>query len=350
MQLSDREWKKFKVKDIFIVEKCKCSNVSSLGVGNFPYVGATNRNNGIMCFVEKKEKWITKGNCIVFICDGQGSVGYSMYKAEDFIGSTTLKAGRNTHMNKQSAQFLVSALDKNRSIYSYGYKRNTNRLSNETIILPIDENGNPDYDFMEAYIREQEVRKKHLYINYVKKRVSKFKNKKICNLTEKEWATFNIDDIFNISSGKRFVSEHMHPGTRPFIGATDSGNGITNFVSDTNESVDKNVLGVNYNGNGMVISFYHPYECLFTDDVKRFHLKDYEDNKFVLLFLKTVILQQKEKYNYGYKFNRTRMARQKILLPIDEKGKPDYEYMEQYSKNMMLRKYQQYLDYISKQT
>ncbi len=53
------------------------------------------------------------------------------------------------------------------------------------------------------------------------------------------------------------------------------------------------MLGVNYNGNGMVIGFYHPYECIFSDDVKRFHLKHHEDNEFVLLFMKVAILQQK---------------------------------------------------------
>ena len=67
----------------------------------------------------------------------------------------------------------------------------------------------------------------------------------------------------------------------------------TNYVSNTNNSQDKNVLGVNYNGNGMVISFYHPYECIFSDDVKRFHLKEIADNMYVYLFMKAVILQQK---------------------------------------------------------
>ena len=51
---------------------------------------------------------ITKGNCIVFICDGQGSVGYSNYMNIDFIGSTTLTAGYNQHLNKYIGLFLVT--------------------------------------------------------------------------------------------------------------------------------------------------------------------------------------------------------------------------------------------------
>lgn len=137
----------------------------------------------------------------------------------------------------------------------------------------------------------------------------------------------------------------MDKGDIPFIGATDSNNGITNWIATTNLSFDKNVLGVNYNGS-VVENFYHCYGCVFSDDVKRFHLRDCADNKHILLFLKTVILQQKSKYTYGYKFNGQRMERQKILLPVDEQGRPDYDYMEQYGKNLMLRKYKQYLSYL----
>ncbi len=166
--LEEKEWRAFKVKHIFTIEKCKCSSVSTLKQGNFPYVGATNRNNGIMSFVEKKDQWVTKGNGIVFICDGQGSVGYSIYKKEDFIGSTTLKLGRNEHLNRYISQFFVGALDKNRQMYSYGYKRNENRLCNESIMLPITNDGQPDYEYMEQYIKAVMFGKYKKYLEYQK--------------------------------------------------------------------------------------------------------------------------------------------------------------------------------------
>ncbi len=164
-------------------------------------------------------------------------------------------------------------------------------------------------------------------------------------LSECEWRQFYIGNIFDIFSGKRLESHNMENGITPFIGAVDSGNGITNYISNVNESLDKNVLGVNYDGS-IAEAFYHQYYCLFSDSVKRFHLKYHPDNKYVLLFMKTIILQQKPKYNYGYKFNGTRMKRQIIMLPITNTGEPDYEYMEQYMKNLMIKKYQSYLDYI----
>lgn len=41
------------------------------------------------------------------------------------------------------------------------------------------------------------------------------------------------------------------------------------------------------------------------------------------------------------------MERQKILLPVNEQGTPNYDYMEQYGKQLIFQKYQQYLNYIS---
>ena len=80
-----------------------------------------------------------------------------------------------------------------------------------------------------------------------------------------------FNDIFTVEAGKRLETRNKMPGTCPFIGATDNGNGITGYVANDNASKDCNVLGVNYNG-APCIAFYHPYGCIFTDDVKRLHL------------------------------------------------------------------------------
>ena len=125
----------------------------------------------------------------------------------------------------------------------------------------------------------------------------------------------------------------MTEGLRPFIGASDSNNGVTAWVNNTNESLDSNVLGVNYNGS-VCETFFHPYECIFSDDVKRLHLKSGVDSKYIMLFLKTIILQQKCKYEYGYKFNEQRMLRQTILLPVDSSGNPDWHFMEMFMRKL----------------
>lgn len=119
-----------------------------------------------MRFIEADKKFITKWNCVCFVCDGQGSVWYSIYKKEDFVWSTTLKVWRFEFINEFISQFLISALDKNRFIYSFWYKRTEERLKNEKILLPITENEEIDYKFMENYMKHLMLRKYQKYLNY----------------------------------------------------------------------------------------------------------------------------------------------------------------------------------------
>lgn len=158
-------------------------------------------------------------------------------------------------------------------------------------------------------------------------------------VNNRKWTGFIIEDLFVVKSGVRLTKKNMKVGNLPFIGSTDRNNGVTNFVSNVNDSLDHNVLGVNYNGS-VVENFYHPYSAVFSDDVKRLSLKKVKGNKYLYLFIKMMILQQKDKYMYAYKFNAKRMNRQKIMLPVDSVGEPDWEYIESLGKSIYKKKKQ----------
>ena len=156
VNLNETKWDWFVVKDLFpTIEKCKCSNATELleDGTDIAYIGAKKSDNGVMKYVKYNESLITKGNCIVFIGDGQGSVGYCTYQLRDFIGSTTLVAGYNQYLNQYVAQFLVTIFDMERYRYSFGRKYNKSAIDNSKIKLPITSNGAPDWDFMENYIK-----------------------------------------------------------------------------------------------------------------------------------------------------------------------------------------------------
>ena len=51
-------------------------------------------------------------------------------------------------MNRYSASFIVTCLNKNKELYSHGYKRTESRLKNEVILLPSNESGSIDFNFM----------------------------------------------------------------------------------------------------------------------------------------------------------------------------------------------------------
>lgn len=166
------KWDTFYIRDIFTIENCKCSKVSGIKEGNTPYIGATNNNNGVMKFIERKEELITKGNCIVFICDGEGSIGLSIYKHEDFVGTTTVKAGRGPQLNRYIGMFITTVADTVRGKYNFGYKRNEKNLKKETLTLPVTPEGTPDWQYMESYMRHIESQQIVTYLQHYTKYIA----------------------------------------------------------------------------------------------------------------------------------------------------------------------------------
>ncbi len=154
-----KKWKRFKIGEIFQINKKgnlprgKIHSKDDLIEGDdYFYVGAKKRNNGIMYRCGYNENQITKGNCIVFICNGQGSVGYTNYMDRDFMASGDIALGYNERLNKYNAQFLVTILDKERFKYSFGRKWGK-YLVDTYIPLPTTEEGKPDWEYMENYIK-----------------------------------------------------------------------------------------------------------------------------------------------------------------------------------------------------
>lgn len=353
-KLNEKSWKKFDVfgPKGFLQIATTNSSIDSIRLKDskekkVPYITRTDSLNGVARFVgeENYDYGSDDAGCITVGLDTQTA----FYQPHKFVTGQNIQIISGDTITKDSAHFYVTILKKQMvAKFNWGGNGATlGRMKRLEAMLPTSESDAPDYEYMADYIREKRHALMCKYRKYLQRQISNLgKCADVLPLTDKKWEPFILDDIFKISSGTRLESRNKQLGTRPFIGAADNNNGVTGFVSNNNASKDSNVLGVNYNGNGMCIGFYHPYECIFSDDVKRFHLKNYEDNAYVLLFFKSIILKQKSKFGYLYKFNAERMAKQRLLVPVNDDGKPDYEYMEQYAKNMMLKKYKQYLAFL----
>lgn len=152
-------WKHFLIRDLFpilVPGKSKGLNHIEKVENGISYLGATNQNNGVLCFVTANKNLVQKGNCIAFIRNGEGSMGYSVYKAEDFIATSDMTLGYNENLNKYIGTFITTVADRIRGKYNFGYKRSATRLAKEVLTLPVDENGNPYWEYMENCMRNVE--------------------------------------------------------------------------------------------------------------------------------------------------------------------------------------------------
>ena len=71
-------------------------------------------------------------------------------------------------------------------------------------------------------------------------------------------------------------------------------------------------------------------------------------NDNVYKFLSTILGRLKEKYSFNREINDARIKREKILLPIDTNGNPNWDYMENYIKIIEKKKIEQILEYLDR--
>lgn len=338
MKLDDKTWIEFKLSDLFDMERGTRLTENNRIAGKIPLATAGHDNQGVSSYIGNPEQKIFSPALTIDM------FGEAFYRNYNFCCDDNIHVlkPKNEVSDKYALLFLAMVINSGMHNFSYGKQYRSKTFKKHIVVLPALGNS-PDWKFMSEFMKEKEQNILAKYKTYLA--TIERERERVETTCGRKWVEFSIDEIFNIKAGKRLTKASMISGKTPFIGASDSNNGVTAFIFNDNTSRDRNVLGVNYNGS-VVETFYHPYECLFSDDVKRFSLKGCDGNKYIYLFLKSVIIKQKEKYQYGYKFNEARMLRQKITLPVTKNGEPDYKYMEQTAKQAEIKLLTRYIAYL----
>lgn len=343
LELKNKEWKEFIFEEIFDIESTSSGidrNKLINKKGEIPYVTRSEKNNGYDSFVSKQSvKYKTNnGNVITIGLDTQTV----FYQPNEFYTGQNIQVLKCEKLNKEIAQFLIPLIKKQMEKFNWGGNGATlSRLRRSKLILPINVKGEPDFEFMEAFMKQKQNEKLEQYNIYITKRIKLLKDfKSVCPIEEKEWGEFFIEDVTEIISGKDIYGSERIKGNIPYISSTSNNNGIGHFVGNINSTKEAGCLSVNRNGS-VGYSFYHPYEALFSNDCRKLRLK--KPNKYIGIFISQQISRQKGKYGYGYKMGTARLKRQKIMLPINDNKEPDYDYMENYMKQLEYNKLIEYL-------
>lgn len=137
-------------------------------------------------------------------------------------------------------------------------------------------------------------------------------------------------------------------GNDMLISAKNINNGLKGFYTSTNDkngTYKGNCITLNNDGDGGVgLAYYQPYKFLLDTHVYALYPKE-NISYFVMLYLSQSLSKQRACFSHGYSISQDRLKAMKIMLPTNDKGNPDYEYMEQYIKSVMFGKYKKYLEY-----
>lgn len=156
---------------------------------------------------------------------------------------------------------------------------------------------------------------------------------KIC---KNKWKEFKFNDVFTISRGKRLVTIDQINGEIAYISSSKQNNGIDNYITPPDFMIIyQNALTLNNSGS-VGYCFYHFYKFVASDHCTVIQIKDkrIKLNSQIALFLKPIIESMKDKYNFAREINNERLKKERILLPVINNDTPDWNFMENYIKNI----------------
>lgn len=154
-KIDTRDWKEFKVGDLFDAERGKIKRLQSQNDGNTPVIAAGFSNQGIAGMYDVDAEYENK---ITISCNGVGcgSAFYHPYPFNlngDAIVLTELKP-----MNDLVKQFISCMLNGVLTRkYSYEEKCSADKAKDATIKIPVDDNGEPDWVYMENFMKQIEL-------------------------------------------------------------------------------------------------------------------------------------------------------------------------------------------------
>ncbi len=321
LKLTDRKWKLFLISEIFKVESTETNEIFRFEKGKIPFICASNFNNGIQGFVKPSQnhKIYNKNSLTVSSLDGT-----TFFQDLNFIGRGhgSVNVLFNNKLNKYNGLFLATIIKKSCIPLNLSYSNQLflNKLKSLKIKLPIDQNNNPDWKFMEDYINERE---RDCYQNLITERERDcYQNlitiflKKPNKLNTSNWKTFKISDYFDVkaatSTSLSKLEKYKHK-IYPYVTTQASNNGIADWYMTYQ---DKNFSA--------------------SDHVEKL-IPKFKLNKFIALFIVSVWNKTYafNFFNYGFKASKKIIKNMTLLLPT-KNNKPDWDFMEKFIKSFYI--------------
>lgn len=302
-----------KISDLFKLHQgngFELYNMNSSDDSNINFISRTAQNNGVVAQVCKDELKEPFPAGYITVALG-GSVLSSFVQIKPFYTAfhiMVLEPKKEMTFNEKL--FYSMCIEKNAYRYSYG--RQANRTL-KSIVLP---------DIVPEWVSSIDIKSITTGISSEKEEINIHK-----------WKNYAMDSLFDFVKGKRLTKADIIPGNINFLGAISENNGVRETI-ETSTYWEPNCITVNYNGS-VGEAFYQSKPFWASDDVNILYAKDFwEMNKYVAMFLITIIKTHKYRFGYGRKWTIQKMKETTIKLPCKEDGTPDFKHMEAYIKSL----------------
>lgn len=145
-----RDWKPFKLDALFEVKKGKRVTKANRRPGDTRFIGASDKNNGVTDMCDLQPIFPAHSLSVPY----NGSVGFAFYQDEPYYASDDVQVLLpRFEVSRDSLLFVAAMIRYEKNRFTYGYKWHLERMRATTVLLPIGEDGSPDWAQMHRYMR-----------------------------------------------------------------------------------------------------------------------------------------------------------------------------------------------------
>ena len=147
------DWRQFSIGSLFEIEKGTRLTRAAMIEGDTPFIGATLENNGITARIGNTGH-IHPGGLMTVAYNGQKATGKAFYQPISFWASDDVNVlYPKFSLTENIALFLAPLFWEAGRPYSFGDKWGKDVMESDYLTLPANASGEPDWDYMDKYMR-----------------------------------------------------------------------------------------------------------------------------------------------------------------------------------------------------
>lgn len=288
-----------------------------------PFVSRQSVNNGVVCHIKRIENLPPNPAHTLSIAVSGSVLSTFYHDYEYYSGRDVYIAQPKLKLSKAEMLYYCYVIEKNK--YRYNYGRGANKTFRNILV--------PSYDEI-----PQNIKQIIIECPFVPKPLHYNKYE----LNTNNWHWFSIGDYFNnpykataYNAIDLIVCNKEDKKSIAYITRTDTNNGCKDYVinEDFDDIESGNAITI---GDTTSTIYYQENEFICGDHMVV--LRSTHLNKYVGLFITSLLNKERYRYNYGRAFNKGTIANTKLKLPAIKNNKgeyePDWDWMEEYIKGL----------------
>lgn len=344
-RIETKDWKEFKVGDLF--DACLSKDdiqPTDIVEGNTPLISSGKENNGIIAYISDDKAKLWNAGTITVDMFGKAFYQTNSYHCVSH-GRVNILIPK-VQFSERVGKYIACVIEMV-SIKKYQFTEmcTGKKLLKDIIKLPVNDNENPDWNYMEDYIKNLEDRVKDTLDKFSQKNTSE-------KIDTRDWKEFKLGylndsketrgtGLFQIVNSVAYHGKDIeetdidNPDGLNYVTRSKFNNGLKCKVINKDAYITNPKGTISFGAENA--DFFYQTEPYITGN-KMYYLDTSNLSELACIFLKSIL---ETTFTANYSFTEgmipAKIYNETIKLPVNANGEPDWVYMEEYMKQIELK-------------